>query len=108
MFRKAVLVMMVLCVAYVPTFITVFMTQCSPVSAAWDPVLSLTNCRPRETHELVSVAINVVLDIFVVILPLPVVWKLKMPARKKAAVTGMFSIGLLYVLYSKLGEIDAD
>ncbi|KAI8935076.1 hypothetical protein NX059_007671 [Plenodomus lindquistii] len=95
--QRAIWFTMALCVAYVPTFITVFMTQCSPVSAAWDPILSTTNCRPRETHELVSVAINVALDLLVVALPIPVIWNLQMPNKKKIAVTGMFSLGLLVI-----------
>lgn len=104
--QRAVWIAMALCIAYVPTFITVFMTQCSPVSAAWDPVLSLTNCRPRETHELVSVAINVVLDLMVVLIPIPVIWNLQMPTQKKVAVIGMFSLGLRYA-YLHLHSISA-
>lgn len=44
---------------------------------------------------MVSVAINVALDLMVVALPIPVVWKLQMPNKKKIAVTGMFSLGIL-------------
>jgi hypothetical protein len=35
----------------------------------------------------------------VVILPIPVVWGLQIPTRKKIFVSCMFSLGLMYVLY---------
>jgi hypothetical protein len=34
------------------------------------------------------------LDLAVVVVPLPAVWKLKMPVENKVKVSGMFSLGL--------------
>ncbi len=85
-------------VSYAFIFIPIFFTQCKPVHAAWDPVLSLTKCRPITQQEFASVAINMALDLAVVVLPLPVVWSLRMPTRKKIAVSLMFSLGLVWVL----------
>lgn len=90
---------MTLTVCYAPVFIAIFMTQCTPVWAAWDQVLSQTNCRPAEIHELASVAVNLALDLAVVLTPTPVIWTLQMPTRKKVGVSAMFSLGFLYVVY---------
>lgn len=87
-------VLVTLNIVYVIVFISFFMTQCDHVSDAWDPVLSTTNCRPRSIHEITSVAVNLVLDLSVVILPLPSVWKLQMPVAKKIGVTIMLTFGL--------------
>ncbi|XXH00985.1 hypothetical protein Hte_007336 [Hypoxylon texense] len=70
------------------------MTQCSPVSAAWDPVLSKTNCRPLKIQELASVAVHLGLDTAIVVAPLPIIWGLKMPRSKKIGVSLIFSIGV--------------
>ncbi|KAI1135147.1 hypothetical protein F5Y05DRAFT_183573 [Hypoxylon sp. FL0543] len=96
-FRRVVWVLMACTTIYVPVFIAFFMTQCNPVSAAWDPVLSKTNCRPREIHELVSVAVNLVLDLAVVVAPLPVIWGLRMQTAKKLGVSAAFSLGILVI-----------
>ncbi|KAF7512747.1 hypothetical protein GJ744_000314 [Endocarpon pusillum] len=96
-FKLAAYTLMGVTVSYAFIFIPIFFTQCKPVHAAWDPVLSLTSCRPITRQEFASVAINMALDLAVVILPLPVVWSLHMPTRKKIAVSLMFSLGLVIV-----------
>ncbi|KAI0597599.1 hypothetical protein F4775DRAFT_593288 [Biscogniauxia sp. FL1348] len=93
-FRRAVYVLIGLCTLYPIVFIPFFVTVCNPVWAAWDPILSQTNCRPLEVQEIASVAVNLFLDFAVVTLPIPVVWKLQMPTNKKLGVTAMFSLGL--------------
>ncbi|KAI0902484.1 hypothetical protein F4806DRAFT_502256 [Annulohypoxylon nitens] len=93
-FRRVTWVLIALTLCYSPVFIPFFMTQCYPVSAAWDPVLSKTNCRPLKIQELASVAVHLGLDSAIVIAPLPVIWKLKMPRCKKIGVSLAFSVGV--------------
>lgn len=93
--KRWVYLLMFLIACYAPIFIVFFMTQCKPVWAAWDPVLSQTNCRPEGTNEIASVTTNLVLDLAVVLMPTPVIWKLHMSTRKKVGVSSMFSLGLL-------------
>jgi hypothetical protein len=94
-FKLAAYIVMGATASYAFIFIPIFFTMCKPVRAAWDPVLSLTNCRPITHQEFASVSINMALDLAVVLLPLPVVWGLRMPMRKKITVTLMFSLGLM-------------
>lgn len=42
---------------------------------------------------------NLILDLSVIILPMPMLWSLQMPFWKKMGITAMFSIGALYVLF---------
>lgn len=91
--RRLVWLLVAVNTAYIIIFITFFMTQCDRVSDAWDQQRSVTNCRPREVHEIASVAANLALDLSVIILPLPAVWKLQMPVIKKLGVTIMFTLG---------------
>jgi hypothetical protein len=63
-------------------------------SAAWDQVLSQTNCRPLKEQELASVAVHLGLDTAIVAAPLPVIWGLEMSWDKKIRVSGVFSLGV--------------
>ena len=85
--------MMGICVSYAIAFIPIFMTQCDPPAAAWNP--SLGHCRPIQRQEYASVSISMALDLIIVILPLPTIWALQMPLRRKIGVSFMFSLGLL-------------
>ena len=81
------------CVAYAFIFIPIFMTQCSPPAASWNP--SLGHCKPLQKEEYSSVAVNMAIDLAIVALPLPTIWALQMRMRKKLGISFLFSIGLL-------------
>lgn len=49
---------------------------------------------------------GVVLDIMIWSLPIPRVWSLQMRLALKVALTGVFSLGLLYVL--SISDFDSD
>ena len=39
---------------------------------------------------------NIVTDVIILLLPLPVIWKLQLHFKKKIAVSAIFSLGILY------------
>ena len=92
-------VLMGVCVSYAIAFIPVFMTQCRPLAASWNPKLG--HCRPIQREEYASVSIGMALDLSIVALPLPTIWKLQMPLRRKIGVSFLFSLGLLYAIHPK-------
>ncbi|KAK7993053.1 hypothetical protein PG988_001847 [Apiospora saccharicola] len=79
MLRRLVWLLVSLNTAYIVVFISFFMTQCDHVSDAWDPVCSVTSCRPREIHEIASVAIKLGPGF--------------MPVIRKTGFTIMFTLG---------------
>ncbi|OCL08732.1 hypothetical protein AOQ84DRAFT_221578 [Glonium stellatum] len=84
-FKLAIYVVMGITACYAPKFIPIFFIHCAPLSASWDPdpVVQVAKCRPISRQEYASVAINMALDLTVVLLPIPVVWGLQIPTRKK-------------------------
>ena len=76
--------------------ITTTLRICEPIEFNWDKTITGT-CGNEGTAELVAAAINMVLDVLIVLLPLPVVWKLQMPTQKKIGVTVTFALGLRWV-----------
>jgi hypothetical protein len=85
---------MLVVVGYFIAFMTLFMTNCTPLSHLWHPVPGGW-CRQLTTEEYTSVAFNLVIDLGIVILPMPVLWRLQMPLRNKIFVSVMFGIGLM-------------
>ena len=53
------------------------------------------HCGDQMMLDLFIAIFNMVLDITVVILPMPVLWRLQMPKEKKAALNCIFALGLL-------------
>ena len=41
--------------------------------------------------------VNMMIDFAIVGLPMPILWKLQMPVGEKVAISGILSLGLLYV-----------
>ncbi|KAH8705547.1 hypothetical protein BGW36DRAFT_422101 [Talaromyces proteolyticus] len=48
---------------------------------------------------------NVIIDIFLLVLPLPAIWTMQMPLRRKITTSAMFSIGLCACLSSIIGLV---
>ncbi|KAI9041772.1 uncharacterized protein KD926_006496 [Aspergillus affinis] len=79
------------------TFIQIF--SCRPISRSWDVFIANGTCLNTRLITLVAGAINAASDLLILILPQRRIWGLHSPLRKKLAVSGLFSLGLLYVQY---------
>lgn len=95
-FRKMSFVMMGVVSAYGVSFIVVFCTNCQPISHSWNPVDG-GHCKDVSIEEIVSVSVNMVIDSMIVVMPMPLLWGLQMPIRKKIAITFLFSLGLMVI-----------
>lgn len=67
---------------------------CRPVTYNWDHSIPGT-CGDVLKIEYASAGFNMGIDLGVVLLPLPIVWRLQMSSRKKTGVTASFAIGVL-------------
>ncbi|KAJ5090126.1 hypothetical protein N7532_008810 [Penicillium argentinense] len=82
--------------AYFIAFVPVFLTQCHPISYQWHPVPG-GSCRDLEVQEIASISMNIVLDSMIALLPLPAIWRLRMPIQNKITIGIMFGMGLFVV-----------
>ena len=64
---------------------------------SWALGLLSSRCRDTMAMTYVQGIFNIISDFYVLVLPLPVVWKLQLPLRKKVAVSAVFMTGLLSV-----------
>ena len=71
--------------------------QCIPVSDVWDIMVEFPNCVEDTMYYGMAIS-SVILDVMVLVMPLPLIWGLQMSVRDKVAVSGIFLLGSLYVL----------
>lgn len=67
---------------------------CRPVQYNWNRKIP-GSCGDIRKIQLGSAGFNMVMDLLVVLLPLPVIWRLQMSSRKKIGVSVSFAIGIL-------------
>ncbi|CAF9908946.1 hypothetical protein IMSHALPRED_007544 [Imshaugia aleurites] len=77
-------------------FATVF--ECHPISAAWGTREQLyTECVKTHVKLDAFVISDPALDAIILALPMPFVWQLRLPMRRKLALTGVFLLGALSI-----------
>ncbi|KAL4928668.1 uncharacterized protein BDV17DRAFT_291300 [Aspergillus undulatus] len=77
-------------------FILFSIFQCRPIHAYWD-------LEPQYPHTCLNdgaivfsaSTINIFTDVLTTILPMPLIWKLKMPTRQRLAVMAIFGLGIV-------------
>ncbi|KAI1427606.1 hypothetical protein F5Y12DRAFT_142312 [Xylaria sp. FL1777] len=89
-------------VASVALFIIVFLEAfflCTPVEYNWDKTIPGGVCNQGVAF-LVSGIMNLIIDAFIVILPMPLLFKLQLPLFKRLGVAVMFSLGAVICILS--------
>ncbi|KAF9698966.1 hypothetical protein EKO04_002858 [Ascochyta lentis] len=102
--RKAIWFTVVLCVLYIITFVTATALQCIPIRIAWEHWDGEHHgkCIDLNSDAWCSAAVNIVLDLIVILLPMRELKKLAMSRRRKFGVMLMFLGGLFITVVSML------
>ncbi|KAI7228396.1 hypothetical protein KC330_g7921 [Hortaea werneckii] len=66
---------------------------CRPVRKLWDPAVQGGGCMSAEKYWLSVAGLDVGLDVFVLVLPLPGIWGLRLPRRQKGGLVVVFLLG---------------
>ena len=85
--------------AYMVMIILEAFLLCTPVALNWDNFVPGT-CGNQPTAYLAAGIINLLVDIGIIILPMPLLWNLQMPVARKLGISAMFGIGAMYDLVS--------
>ncbi|CZT24213.1 uncharacterized protein RCC_09931 [Ramularia collo-cygni] len=103
-FRKLVYATIALNGAYAITFIFITIFQCAPVNYAWHKWDGTRpgSCNSINAQSWASAIINIILDIVVVALPMPMLWGMNLNLRKKLLVMLMFGVGSFVTIVSIL------
>lgn len=96
-FKRLTYGMMGVCTLYAIGVVLPTILQCSPVSYVWTSWTGETKGHCSNVFVLVwaSTALNIILDIIVILLPIPHLLKLSLTRKKKIQIVAMFCVGLL-------------
>lgn len=72
--------------------VLVILFPCNPVQKAWDRDIP-GKCLPLLTFIIASAAINIATDIAVVVLPIQMLWTIRIPLRQKISLYILFGLG---------------
>ena len=95
-FHIPVCFMYVLNLAWGISFTIAYLAQCNPLSDLWEKPTGQQNCIDISINYYYAIT-TIVLDVLVLCMPWPIVWRLQMPLRQKVAVMGIFMLGAMYV-----------
>lgn len=95
--RRMIHATIIVSALFVGTFILVVIFQCSPVNHTW---LYWDKEHPGKCVNINAAVwalaiINILLDVFIILLPIPELYKLNMPLKKKISLIFVFALGFL-------------
>ena len=79
--------------------IAVFMEAvvlCRPIAYTWDKSIEGTCGNSTKAYEAVGI-LNLFIDLAIIILPMPSLWRLQLPFAKRVGLTAIFGIGFVHV-----------
>ena len=68
------------------------LAQCVPISALWDPTQNGTCINLAAFFQAAGIP-NVILNVVILVLPLPMIWSLEIDRKHKIALSGVFLLG---------------
>jgi hypothetical protein len=78
-------------------FVSGTIFQCTPISYFWNRKILGGHCIDTATFWYGHAAWNTVMDVLILVLPVPVIRSLSIGRNRKVAVCGVFGSGALYV-----------
>ncbi|KAI9835242.1 MAG: hypothetical protein M1838_005354 [Thelocarpon superellum] len=98
-FRRTCLVVIGCYLAWFIAIIVLDIFQCKPIAYQWDKSLHGECVSPR-TFFVGNGVTNVVLDFMILLLPMPMIWKLHQSRANKVALTATFALGSFVCIIS--------
>jgi hypothetical protein len=74
--------------------IVTLMLGCIPLKKLWYFWIDGT-CMDRRPRDITMAAFNVTMDIFILLLPQGIIWRLQLSKRRKWGLSAVFAVGLL-------------
>lgn len=81
---------------------------CIPVEHNWNPEIP-AHCGNQQLLAIIPPIPWIVTDLAILVMPMPMVYKLQMPAFQRVGLAGLFLLGSLYVLWSlRISHLSSD
>ena len=95
--RRLIQALLIILFLYYVSSIGAKAAICMPLEKLWNPMLK-GRCINNTVFLLTDCAVSIVSDLTILILPMPLIWGLNIPTKRKAEIMTVFSFGLLYVV----------
>lgn len=82
--------------------VMVFLTgllMCTPIAFNWDQTIPGGKCADQRATFMAVGVLDLVTDLCVFVLPLPMIWKLQVSIGNKISLFGIFGLGIMYVFF---------
>lgn len=76
------------------------MFYCVPFNYSWNKSLKGGHCYQFSVVYVIGLVLNLVTDVAILVVPIPIIWGLQLNSKSKKALTGLFLLGGLYVFQS--------
>lgn len=107
-FQRWTWVMMGVNFAYNITFMICSIAQCLPIESRWNPKIASV-CVNYYAVVVTSGVINILTDVIILAMPIPMIHQLHIPGRKKHMLSAVFATGAVYVhTYLNIGTLLTD
>ncbi|KAF7536434.1 hypothetical protein G7054_g4577 [Neopestalotiopsis clavispora] len=94
-FRWSTYILSLINIAYSLTYLFMNVVPCKPIAAAWDFSIATSTCLdPWASYWALSI-LNIVMDVCILVLPIPVILPLQMDRRQKTSLILLFAAGAL-------------
>ena len=100
--RIAAYALMVVSGLYCITATLEIFLVCRPLAYFWNPLIRGGSCIDIMKSWFAVGLTNVLIDVLILALPLPVLWSLKMSTRRKFELSAIFSLGIFIIIISAL------
>lgn len=101
-FRYSTLGTIVLLSVFLAVCLVVVFVQCIPLEKYWDPIGlgSRGTCIDSTAFFYSTSAFNIATDVWILVLPVKLVWGVHRPTREKAGLVGVFAMGVFACIAS--------
>lgn len=100
-FMRITLVVATLVIIWCISVTLTVIFECRPVGSYWQPLLQ-QHCIDSQKFYWANGISNLLLDVMILCLPIPMIWKLQMSMRSKISLTGVFALGAFICVASIL------
>ncbi|KAI0433454.1 hypothetical protein F5Y09DRAFT_298967 [Xylaria sp. FL1042] len=104
-FKRLCYAMMAFVLAWGVAVLLTTIFQCSPVPAAWDKTLPNFKCFNLAAFVIGSNVPNILADAVIIVLPLPLLWSLKLSTMRKLGLIALFLVAAITTVISLLRVI---
>ncbi|KAF2488307.1 hypothetical protein BU16DRAFT_230397 [Lophium mytilinum] len=91
-------------VGFVLMEILYFGVWCRPFDQYWAVPTNSTQCSAATNHLITNAVLNISSDLMIIAIPMPLLFKVKIPAQKKAILGGVFLIGTFTIVAAALNK----